>query len=126
MSHCTRKAIFNELQEAEAGEQLTGRVDLARYIRNILSHDNGKATKRRALQYTNHDDGRRNDRRVQVPIDVAVEEPRARIVGDEADGDLIICASANAYDVAHDWVDPVVLRAVRATDDVECMLVGAV
>ena len=65
--------------------------------------------------------------RVQIPVDVAVEEPRARVVGLEADGDLIICvASANAYNVAHHRVDPVVRRAVRAMDYVECMLVGAV
>ena len=66
--------------------------------------------------------------RVQMPVDVAVEELRARVVGEEADGDLIIIcvASANAYNVAHDRVDPVELRAVRATNYVECMLVGAV
>ena len=65
--------------------------------------------------------------RVQIPVDVAVEEPRAGVVGLEADGDLIICvASANAYNVAHHRVDPVVRCAVRATDYVECMLVGAV
>jgi len=58
-----------------------------------------------------------------MPVDVAVEEPRARVVGDEPDGDLITCASANAYNVAHDWVDPVVIRAVRATDYVERMAV---
>ena len=37
--------------------------------------------------------------RVQMPVDVAVEELRARVVGREADSDLIIIcvANANAY-----------------------------
>ena len=47
--------------------------------------------------------------RVQMPVDVAVVEPQARVVGEEADGDLIICgASANAHNVVDDRVDPVV------------------
>ena len=42
-------------------------------------------------------------------------------------GSIIICvARANTYNVAHDRVDPIVLRAVRATNYVECVLVGAV
>ena len=61
-----------------------------------------------------------------MPVDVAVEEPWARVVGVEPDGNQIICAGANAYDVTHDGVDPVVCRAVRATDYVERVLVGAV
>ena len=62
-----------------------------------------------------------------MPVDVAVEEPWAGVIGEEPDGDLIIfVASANAYNVAHQRIDPVVLRAVRATDYVEYMLVGTV
>ena len=62
-----------------------------------------------------------------MPVDVAVEEPWAGVIGEEPDGDLIIfVASANAYNVAHHRIDPVVFRAVRATDYVECMLVGTV
>ena len=63
-----------------------------------------------------------------MTVDVTVEELRARVVGEEADGDLIIIcvARANTYNVAHDRVDPIVLRAVRATNYVECVLVGAV
>ena len=61
-----------------------------------------------------------------MPVNMTVEEPRSRVVGEESDGDLIICASANANDVAHDGVDKVVYGAVRATDYVERMLGGAV
>ena len=59
-----------------------------------------------------------------MPVNVTVEEPRSRVVREESDGDLIICASANANDVAHDGVDKVVCCAVRATDNVERMLVA--
>jgi hypothetical protein len=61
-----------------------------------------------------------------VPVNVTVEEPWARVVGEESDGDLIVGAGANANNVAHDGVDKVVYCAVRATDYVERMLVGAV
>ena len=56
---------------------------------------------------------------------VKVEEPRARVVGEESDGNLIICAGANANDVAHDGVDKVVFCAVRATESMERRLGGA-
>ena len=74
-----------------------------RHIRNIFSENNSKT-------------------RVQMPVDVAVKEPRAGVVGFKADGDLITCAGANAYNVALYRVDEVVGRAVRATNNVERML----
>jgi len=58
-----------------------------------------------------------------MPVNVAVEEPWARVVREESDGDLIICAGANANDVAHDGVDEVVFCAVGASDYVERMTV---
>ena len=58
----------------------------------------------------------------QVPIDVAVKEPRPRIVSLESDRDIII-REAEADHVAHDGVVVVVRRATRAADDVEDMSV---
>ena len=55
-----------------------------------------------------------------MPIVLAVEEPRAGIVCDEPDRDIISWA-AHAYDVADDWVVVVVRRVSRAPDDIEVM-----
>ena len=90
-------------------------MDLARYIGNILSKDNGKATKGCTLQYRDHDKGRRNDGRVQVPIDVAVEEPWARIVGEEADRD-VVTSVADTHHIATHGVIEIVGRIPGATD----------
>ena len=53
-----------------------------------------------------------------MPIDVAVKEPRPRVVSLEPDRDIIIRV-AEADNVAHDRVVVVVRRASRAADDVE-------
>ena len=45
--------------------------------------------------------------RAQVPVNVAVEEPRTRVVREEPDRD-IIARVADAYDVADNWVHKVV------------------
>jgi hypothetical protein len=55
-----------------------------------------------------------------VPIDVAVKEPRTRVVSLEPDRDIIIRA-AETYDVAYDGVVIVVRRVACAADDVEGM-----
>jgi hypothetical protein len=55
-----------------------------------------------------------------VPIDVAVEEPRPRVVGLEPDRDIIVHV-ADAYDVTYNRVVKVVRRVARAADDVEDM-----
>jgi hypothetical protein len=55
-----------------------------------------------------------------VPINVAVEEPRTRVVSHESDRDIIIRAP-DAYDVAHNGVVEVVRRVSCAADDVEDM-----
>jgi hypothetical protein len=55
-----------------------------------------------------------------VPINVAVEEPRTRVVGLETDRDIIVRVT-DADDVAHDGVVEVVRRVSRAADDVEDM-----
>ena len=53
-----------------------------------------------------------------MPIDVAVKEPRPRVVGLEPDRDIIVRA-ADAHNVAHDWVVKIVRRVARAANDVE-------
>jgi hypothetical protein len=58
--------------------------------------------------------------RVQVPINVAVEEPRARVVGEEPDRD-IIASVADAHDVADDRVFEVVRRITSTADHGERM-----
>jgi len=65
-----------------------GREVLSRHFRNILSKDDGEAS-------------------IQVPVNVAVEEPWARVVGEEADGD-IVASIADTDDVADYGIDEVV------------------
>ena len=43
----------------------------------------------------------------QVPIDVAVEEPRTRVVGKETDGDIVACI-ADTHDVTDYGINEVV------------------
>ncbi len=62
------------------------------------------------------------DLRVQVPVDVAVEEPRARVVGEESDSYKVGFASADAHDVADDRVDEVVGIVSSAPNHMEGML----
>lgn len=58
-----------------------------------------------------------------MPVDVAVEEPRAGVVGREADGDVVGDAVggivAEGHDVAPGRGVPVVRGLARAADDVE-------
>ena len=58
---------------------------------------------------------RMDHERVQVPINVAVEEPRARIVSKEPDRDIIAIA-AHAHDVANDRIIKVVCRITSTAD----------
>ena len=90
-------------------------MDLARCIGNILSKDNGKAAIGCTRQYRNHDKERRNDGRVQVPINVAVEEPWAGIVGKEADRD-VVASVADTHNIANHGVNEIVGRIPGATD----------
>ena len=52
-----------------------------------------------------------------MPVNVGVEEPRSRVVGEESDGELILCTGANGNDVAYDGVNRMytVLLALRLT-----------
>jgi hypothetical protein len=65
----------------------------------------------------------KHDSRIQVPVDVAVEDPWARVVGKESNGYDVRTASANAHDIADDRVDEVVGFASSAPYHVEGMLV---
>jgi hypothetical protein len=50
-----------------------------------------------------------------VPINVAVEEPHPRVVGEETDRD-IVASIADAHDVANYGIDEVVGRISSTTD----------
>jgi hypothetical protein len=65
---------------------------------------------------------RRDHARAQVPIYVAVEEPRARVVREEPDRD-IISSVADAHDVADNGVHEVVRRIATTADHVKRMTV---
>jgi len=71
------------------------------HVRDILSKDNGEAS-------------------IQMPIDVAMEEPWSRVVGEETDCDFI-SRVANTHDISDDSVVEVVGRVTSAADDVEVM-----
>jgi hypothetical protein len=53
-----------------------------------------------------------------VPVDVAVEEPRARVIGEEANCDDIPCVT-HVHNIPNNGVVEIVRRATGATDDVE-------
>jgi hypothetical protein len=53
-----------------------------------------------------------------MPINVAVEEPRARIVSFESDRD-VIARVPDAHDIAFDGVVEVISGVAGAADDVE-------
>ena len=55
-----------------------------------------------------------------MPIDVAMEEPWSRVVGEEPNCDFI-SRVANTHDISDDRVDEVVSRVTSGADDVEVM-----
>jgi hypothetical protein len=64
----------------------------------------------------------KHDVRIQVPVDVAVKEPWAGVVGKESDGYKVRSACANAHDIADDRVDKVVACTSSTPNHVEGML----
>jgi hypothetical protein len=50
---------------------------------------------------------------------MTVEEPRAGIVRDEANGDVVVRARPEAHDVAADWVLEIVSSHARSPNDGE-------
>jgi hypothetical protein len=61
--------------------------------------------------------------RIQVPVDVAMEEPWAGVIGEESDGHEIRFAGPDTHDIADDRVDEVVGVASGAPDHIKGMLV---
>ena len=51
-----------------------------------------------------------------MPVDVTMHDPRASVVGAEADSD-VVSSCTNADDIALDGVDEVIAAATSATDD---------
>ena len=64
--------------------------------------------------------GERNDERGQVPIDMAMEDPRGRVVSEESNGDIVTTISY-AHNVADYRISEVVGRVSGAPDYRECM-----
>ncbi len=63
-------------------------------------------------------DSKRENSPFQMPIDVAVEEPRARIISKESDRDIIARVPV-AHDIANHGIVIVISRVAGAADDVE-------
>jgi hypothetical protein len=109
-SRCPR--FYKSLIPKYDSVRRTSWVDLRRHVRNILGKDDTKAT-RLARQHNSTITYRGTDHeRVHVPVDVAVEEPRAGVVREEPDRD-IITGVADAHDVAEDRII-VVVRSVTS------------
>ena len=87
---------------ASEERQRTGRGNRARDLIRLLGEDNGETG-------------------LEVEVNVAVEEPRARVVGGEANGDVVTVA-ADVHDVTLGRVLVVVGGLTRRTDDVERVL----
>ena len=87
---------------ASEERQRTGRGNRARDLIRLLSKNDGEAS-------------------LEVEVDVAVEEPRARVVGGEADGDVVAVA-ADAHDVTLGRVHVVVRGLAGRADNVERVL----
>lgn len=58
-----------------------------------------------------------------MPVNVAMHNPRASVVGTETDGDVVSSRGANANNIALDGVDKVIAVAASATDDTESVTV---
>ena len=87
---------------ASEERQRTGRGNRARDLIRLLSKNDGEAS-------------------LEVEVDVAVEEPRARVVRREANGD-VVTRRTSADGVTLDWVDVVVLGAAGRANNVEGVL----
>jgi hypothetical protein len=85
----------------------TRRDDLLLYVRNILRENNSKAT--RAPQAVSMGSlVRRPNIRIQVPVDVTVQEPWPGVVSEEPNSHDVGGACSDAHDIANDGVDEVI------------------
>ena len=64
----------------------------------------------------------RDDIQIQVPVNMTVEEPGARVVGEEPDRNDVVRSGTSAHDIANDRVIEVVGRVSSAPDHVEGVL----
>ena len=105
----------------------TTRLNRSRHLRDLLRQnhsetpDTSQIVNVQVIDRSN-DGSRRDGSLIQVPINVTVEEPRARVVRLEPDRD-IIAISSDAHNVTDDWVNIVVGVVARAADNVECVAV---
>ena len=88
----------------------------------LLPRRRDRVRDRGATDGLSEDDGEAS---LEVEVDVAVEEPRSRVVGGEADRDVVIVRGrARRDDVAPDRVVVVVRRRASGADDREGVLNG--
>ena len=59
--------------------------------------------------------------RLQMPVHVTVQEPRTRIIRNEAESDIIVCR-ADVDGISSRGVHKVILRRPGSADDIEVML----
>ena len=71
-------------------------------------------------------DENKDDVRIQVPVDVTVTKPWARVVGEEPNSYTVSRAGASAHDIAEDRVFKVVCPASSTPKYVEGMLVRGI
>ena len=60
--------------------------------------------------------------RFEMPVDVAMQEPRARVVGGKAESD-IVASPAHTHNITAHWVRVVVGGASRDAYNVKCVTV---
>ena len=90
----------------------------------LLPRRRDRIRDRGATDGLGEDDGEAS---LEVEVDVAVEEPRAGVVGEEADRDVVTDGAVARRDgVAPDGVVVVVLGRTGAAYDCECVLLRAV
>jgi hypothetical protein len=93
------------------------------HLRNVFGKNHSKAPGAWWQVSTKKSMKTKHDSRIQVPVDVAVEKPRAGVVRKESNGYEVRFASANAHNITDDWVDEVVGFASSTPNHMERMLV---
>jgi len=103
VSRSARRADKGVVSRAKV-KPVGGRENMTRHLRHFLRHDNSETL-------------------FQVPVNMAVDEPWARIVRHEPDREVIRRAGAHARNVADDGVIIVVSRGSSAADHMEVVSV---
>ena len=101
-SSCGERRSGLSLDDGVLKDKLTGRSVRVSDVGHVLAEDDGEAS-------------------LEVEVDVAMEEPRARVVRREANGD-VVTRRTSADGVTLDWVDVVVLGAAGRANNVEGVL----